>query len=493
MMPTGAATARAASADFVVTFDVGTRPNPFSGRVYLFFDPAGLLSVINEPRQGPNWFQPQPFVSRDVENWNPGEPLTIDLSAPDLHRFPHDLQRDQLVGKRVQAVIRFNPLEREVGTGPGNGFSQVVAVPTRGTVALTVDRLVPTHAFQETTWTKLFRVRSELLSRFHGRDVFIQAAVTLPRSYADAPEQRYPVILEIPGFGGTHRDGIHQAAVEESNPRGIEFLRVMLDPSCPLGHHCFANSANNGPWGDALVQEFLPALDARYRTRGEPGQRFLTGHSSGGWSSLWLQTRFPDDFGGTWSTSPDPVDFRDFQRIDLVRPDQNMYVDAAGSRRPLARMGGRVIVYYDTFAHMEDVLGFGGQLHSFEAVFSPRLPNGTPRLLWDRKTGAIDPQTAMSWRPYDIRRNLEENWAAVGPRLQGKLHVFMGSEDTFYLEGATRLLKQSLDSLDSDAVIEILPGRDHFTLFQGGLRARINQEMADVSVSNGNGRLQNRN
>jgi len=266
--------------------------------------------------------------------------------------------------------------------------------------------------------------------------------------------------------------------VAERNEGGVEFLRVVLDPSCRLGHHVFADSANNGPVGEALTTELIPALNKRFRTIPKASARFLTGHSSGGWSSLWLQVTYPEVFGGTWSTAPDPVDFRDFQRINLYRSGENMYVDGRGQRRPLARVNGQVRLWYKGFADMEWVLGHGGQLHSFEAVFSPRNSDGKPRLLWDRKTGRVDLQTARTWEKYDIRLVLERNWKTLGPRLKGKLHVFMGDVDTFYLEGATIRLKKSLADLGSDAVVEIHKDRDHFNLMRGGLRQRIRKEMA---------------
>ena len=112
---------------------------------------------------------------------------------------------------------------------------------------------------------------------------------------------------------------------------GVDMIHVMLDPSCRTGHHVFADSANNGPFGRALVEELIPHIEARFRGLGKPAGRFLTGHSSGGWSSLWLQTTYPDFFGGTWSTAPDPVDFRDFQKINLYAPGTNIFVDDKGA------------------------------------------------------------------------------------------------------------------------------------------------------------------
>jgi pimeloyl-ACP methyl ester carboxylesterase len=260
---------------------------------------------------------------------------------------------------------------------------------------------------------------------------------------------------------------------------GTEFLYVVLDPDCRTGHHVFADSVNNGPCGRALVEELIPHIEKTYRAVGKPEGRFVTGHSSGGWSSLWLQVTYPDTFGGVWSTAPDPVDFRDFQKIDLYKTGVNMFDDEAGKPRPIARQKGKPALWYRGFSDMEEVMGRGGQLASFEAVFSPRGGDGRPRKLWDRRTGAVNAETAKAWRCYDIRLVLENNWPALKPKLAGKIHVYMGGEDTFYLEGATERLKQSLAKLGSDAKVELFPNRDHGTLLDKPLRERIAREMAE--------------
>lgn len=468
---------------FEVRFDESVRKDPYTGRVYLFFGKKGAMPP-RDPRFGPNWFNPEPFVSKDVAGWKPGEPLTFDSSDKALLSYPKGASEFDPAGWRVQAVARFNPWEREVGVGEGNGFSEVAEATSTGGAPLVINKLVPERKFEENEWSKLLRVKSDRLSRFYGHDVFVQAAVLLPASYHKEPERRYPVMISVTGFGGTHHMGRRNAPVDENNPGGVEFLRVYPDPSCPLGHCVFANSANNGPWGSAFVEELLPALDKTYRTVAAPTARFLTGHSSGGWSSLWLQVAYPDAFGGTWSTAPDPVDFRDFQKIDLYRAGENMYVDREGQPRPIARRGTMPILWYRNFDHMETVLGYGGQLHSFEAVFSPRAKDGKPLRIWNRETGAVDSEAAKSWEQYDIRLKLEREWEQLGPKLKGKLHVFMGDLDTFYLEGATILLKESLKSLGSDAVVEIHPGKDHGSLLTPELVARIRREMAEAFLKN---------
>jgi hypothetical protein len=452
---------------------------PYTGRVFLFF-----TRRRPEPRFGPDWFRPEEFIARNVTNWKAGETLTFLSTDTGILAYPKPFKEIDLTGYRGQAVVRFNPFERQVGDGPGNGYSDVVAVETasgdHGPQLFVVDRLVPPQKFPETSWRKEFIVRSKLLSKFHGRDVSLSAAVVLPAGYEANPTRRYPTIFTVPGFSGTHFPSRADPLLPEPTQKGVDFLRVVLDPSCPLGHHVFADSANNGPVGEALIREFLPAFDRTFRSVGDPRARFLTGHSSGGWSTLWLQVTYPGQFAGTWSTSPDPVDFRDFQRIDLYRRGENLYFDEEGRARPLARFGGRVVLNFPGFAHMEDVLGPGGQLHSFEAVFSPRGSDGLPQLLWDPNTGAIHSETAHAWEKYDIRLVLERNWKTLGPKIAGKIHVFMGSEDTFYLDGATRLLGESLARLGSDAVVEIHRDKNHFTLLDLELIKRIHGEMADA-------------
>ena len=154
-----------------------------------------------------------------------------------------------------------------------------------------------------------------------------------------------------------------------------------------------------------------------------------------------------------------------------------MFRDRQGKTRPIARMGFLPVIFYDRFSKMEEAMGPGGQLGSFEAVFSPLGGDGQPRKLWNRATGAIDPEVAKAWEAYDIRLILERNWPTLGPKLGGKIHVITGGMDTFYLEGATQLLKDSLARLKSDAVVEIIPGRDHGTVLDHELARRLDREM----------------
>lgn len=467
--------AQPAPVEFHLVFTKNVSAEPFTGRVFVMLSKPAIKDVP----QRISWTQPQPFFAQEVKNWRPGTALII--SMPE-YGYPGPLAKLAKDTYSMQAVMDFG-LGRDCITSVGNGYStpirQEIDPAASGPIKVVIDQVNPQTPFKESDRTKLVEMESKLLSSFHGRPVQLRAAVLLPKSYAESPEKNYPAIYEIPGFGGTHQ--MIQRAVERNatDVAGVEMIYVMLDPSCPLGHHVFADSANNGPWGQALISELIPRIEASFRVQARPAARFVTGHSSGGWSSLWLQTAYPDYFGGVWSTAPDPVDFRDFQRVDIYAPGVNLFVDEKGEERPLIRKTGKVAMNYRPFSDVEHVMGHGGQLGSFEAVFSPRGGDGKPMPLWDRKSGAIDPKTAQSWERYDIRLQLERNWPELAPKLAGKIHVYMGAEDNYFLEGATRLLQKSLAGLGSDAVIELFPGRDHSSLMTTELRQRIAREMAE--------------
>jgi len=466
---------RAEALAFEVTYPASLRSEPIKGRVYVML---ASPSSGEDPRHGPNWFRPQPFFALDVDHWRPGEPLRIGSGADG---FPGPLEEIDPGKYAIQAVVRLNLDTHKIGDGEGNFYGPVVHAdldPKRGsTVALEVDHAVGPKVFKSTKRIKLVELASPKLSAFYHRPIKHRAAVILPKeSTGDGQATKLPAVYIIPGFGGDH---FMATAMADSTRMayGNDFIRVVLDPDCGTGHHVFADSATNGPRGTALVEEFIPHIESAFPALASPRARLLNGHSSGGWSSLWLQVAYPDFFGGTWSTSPDPVDFRDFQRINLYASGENMFRDRDGRRRPIARRGGVPALFYDKFCKMDDVIAWGGQLGSFEAVFSPLDQKGRPRKLWDRSSGAIDPEVARAWEAYDIRLVLERNWPVLGPKLKGKLHVIMGDTDTFYLEGAVKLLKESLAQLGSDAVVEMVAGRDHGSLLDAALAARINREM----------------
>lgn len=468
-----ASNALQAAVTFRVTMPQDAPAEKLPGRLYV------LLSQHDgrEPRFGPNWFAPEPFFGLDVEAPKPGDSIVIDDVADG---FPEKLSKLTPGKYRAQALLATNPDTQKYAHGPGNRYSEVREFTVRRgrdeEIEFSLEDVIPEQEPIEHPRLREIKLRSELLSKFHGRDVYERAIVVLPDGYDQHPDERYPVAYGIPGFGGSERDAIRYLPFVDAGQEPM--IVVALSGQCLWGHHVYADSATNGPRGQALVEEMIPHIDKEFRTVASPNGRFVMGHSSGGWSSLWLQVEYPDVFGGVWSTSPDPVDFRDYQQIDLyAKPPHNMYVDPKGKRRPLARNGVTPILWYDDFSQMDDVIARGGQLRSFEAVFSPLDEHGLPRKLWNRDTGEIDPVTAEAWKQYDIRLKLEREWPEIGPRLQGKLNIITGELDTFYLEGAVEKLQEALTQLGSDAVVEIIPGKDHGNILTSGLMLRIRGEM----------------
>ncbi len=464
---------------FVVTLSPQLDSPPVSGRVYVFTSQRDR----GEPMRGPDWFSPEPFFAVNVRNMAPGSSVRLDHTADG---FPDSLARLPAGPYRVQAVLDHNEDYPHHASGPGNFYSSVYTVSVDASrprsFELVLQHVVAESRLPESRWVHEVVLRSRLLSEFHGREVYERCAVVLPASYHAAPQRRYPVIYSIPGFGGGYgaaRQFLHQPPA--AGPGEAEFVRVFLSGQCKWGHHVYANSATNGPRGDALVQELIPHIDATFRTIAAPTARFVTGHSSGGWASLWLQVSYPEVFGGVWSIAPDPVDFRDWQQVNLYAdPPLSLYVDPQGEPRPIARRGRQPVLWYRDFARMDDVLSRGGQLRSFEAVFSPLDAAGQPQRLWDRQTGRIDPRVAAAWEKYDIRLVLERSWTELEPKLRGKLHIIAAELDTFYLEGAVINLRESLRQLGSDADIRILAGHSHGSMltpeFLAGLRREMSQQ-----------------
>jgi len=362
-----------------------------------------------------------------------------------------------------------------------NGFDPARAEP----VALTLSKRVPVKAFADTETQKAVSMKSAALSRFWGRAMDVEAVVLLPPSYAKRPQRRYPAVYVIHGYGGDHVStaGYLGPTISKAMAGGSpEMIYVFLNGECSLGHHEFADSVNDGPWGEALTREFIPYLEKKFRMDGVPRGRLLTGHSSGGWSSLWLEINYPEVFGGTWSTSPDPEDFRNFTNIDLLRGD-NFYYDTGGNERNLMRFHGKNIMSMKEYVQLERVLGdYGGQIQSFDSVFSPRGEDGRPMPVFDRDTGRVDPEVVKAWEErYDLDAYLRKNWKRLGPKLKGKIHVWVGTADNFHLDDSARLLERTLKELGAGANVTYIEGRDHFDLYRGGLTEKMAKEMYAVA------------
>jgi len=232
-------------------------------------------------------------------------------------------------------------------------------------------------------------------------------------------------------------------------------LLVTIQHANPYYDDSYAvNSANLGPYGDAITYELLPEIERRYRAVGEPWARTLYGGSTGGWEALAAQIMYPEEYNGCWANCPDPVDFRAFTIVNLYEHANAYYSGEGWKRTP--RPGqrnylGEVLTTLEQANHRELALGShsrsGGQYDAWEAVFSPVGEDGYPRRIWDKRTGEIDRETAAFWREhYDLSHMLERDWASLGPKLVGKLHINIGDMDSFYLNNAVYLLEAFLES-----------------------------------------------
>ncbi len=446
-------------------------------------------------------------VAREVPRLRPGVAVTLDDS--DL-AFPAPLSQLPPGDYLLQAVLDVDHDYNYGGRGAGDLVSDVVpvhlpsAMPPRLQLARTLPgrgdpwtavagRLPPAlqpHLEQARAHIEPIDFTSPALSAFRGEPVPMRGWVVLPPGY-ERGNQRYPTVYFTHGFGGRLDYLLANAATFYAGMAEGQFppmIWVLLDQSGPTGTHEFADSVNNGPWGQALTAELIPALEARYRMDARPSGRLLTGHSSGGWATLWLQVRYPAVFGGTWSTAPDSSDFHDFTGADLYAAHANVYHRADGSVLPLVRNDGKVIATFQQFAQLERVLGaYGGQMASFEWVFSPRGADGRPLPMFDRDSGDVDPAVVAYWREhYDIAHRIERDWPALKPDLDGKIHVIVGTADTFYLDGAAHRLQAVLDGLGARSDFRFPEGRTHFDLLtvgedRQGLLKQIAREMYAVA------------
>ncbi len=467
----------AAPVQFRVKFTTALSAAPVTGRVVLLLD----TNLMAEPREGAgpgNIFSLQPFYSVDVKDWKPDTLLVIDDRATFFLYRPSELPPRRYI---IQAVLDTDTTTWSFANAPGNGYSEAriasIDASRATSVDLTIDHRVEAPRFEETRFNKEVDLESRLLSNFYRRPVRMKAAVILPPSYFDTTA-RYPVVYDIPGWGGTHYNVASNSRRYRKNPDGLDRILVILNPDAPLGHHTFADSANNGPRATALVKELIPYIEGQYRVIAEPAARLLVGQSSGAWAALWLQVGYPEFFGGAWVTAPDPVDFRSFVGdTDIYQPNANVFFDADGRPRTQAISGSQELLTVKEFSDMERVVGDGEQLGAWESVFSRRAADGKPERLFDRTTGRVDPAVAQSWNNYDLRLILEAGWDALGPRLIGKLHIYVGTKDTFLLDRPARLLADFLARRKSDAVVEFVDGH-HFTVADNAvLRARVNDDM----------------
>ena len=479
----GLAASASAAVRFKITLDPELSKLPVSGRLFvLMSDKMEKLDRITTSFvPGGSWIS-----ANEVDAIRPGESITFD---PDQQAYPKPFSQAAKGTYQFMALLDVDHSYAYDGPGEGDLYGAVVQTEISDVpIELHLSKIMEGRQKpKDTDSIKLIEFESKLLSAFWGRPILMRAGIVLPPNYEKATAS-YPTVYNVHGFGGNYRGawGAGPRLIKEmQDGKQSEKVNVFLDASFPSGHHVFADSVNNGPWGTALTEELIPYLESKYRLISKPHARFLTGHSSGGWSTLWLQVTYPDFFGGTWSTAPDSVSFQSFTGINTTAgSSENAFRKQSGEERNLVRMNGKDVATMHDFVRQEEVAGpVGGQFASFDWVFSPRGPDGRPMKLFNRSTGDQDPYVQKTWEKYDINLIVQRNWATLGPKLLGKVHVIVGSMDTFHLEEAATVFCDFLKSQGREDTCEIVPERDHMNLYRSyqtypdGLALRIAKEM----------------
>jgi Putative esterase len=480
--------AAAAIPGFKITLPAGAQP--VTGRVFI------IISRTDNPEprlQIGSWRSRVEFLGRDVVGLEPGQAVYMDALTMG---YPFKSVRELPAGDYyVQALLnvytRFQRADghtvwahmdqwegQRLNRSPGNLYSSIGHFhldPLSGyEIQLTLDRtLPPVLTPGDTQYVKHIKIQSKLLSQFWGQPIYLGATVLLPEGYDAHPNAHYPVLYEQGHFslraplGFSTEPSPTDATPREGRIPGAELYRrwtsagfprmiavTFQHPTVYFDDSYAVNSANNGPYGDAIMTELIPYLEEHFRIIRQPYARVLSGGSTGGWESLALQVFHPDFFGGTWTFFPDPVDFTRYQLVDIYN-DNNAFLspgyDPPVPERPMERTAeGQVDMTMRQMSQLEDVLGSHGrsgqQFEAWEAVYGPVGPDGYPKPLWDKLTGKIDPQVAAYMRDhdYDIRYYLDKNWPTIGAQLVGKLHVYCGDMDNFYLNLAVYRLEDFL-------------------------------------------------
>jgi hypothetical protein len=348
---------------------------------------------------------------------------------------------------------------------PGNVYGEPVHVtydPKSATpIRLVADKVIPPIVPPpDTAQVKRIRIQSQILSTWWGHPIFLGATVLLPKDYDSRPDVRYPVNYEQGHFslrapGGFGSGGAFDTFWMAADTPRIIFV-TLQHPSPYYDDSYGVNSENNGPYGDAIMQELLPAVETRFRVIREPWARMLSGGSTGGWIAAAHQVFYPDFYGGSFASCPDAVDFRYHQIVDIYSDANAYYVDKGWMKvdRPnQVRVDGNIESMMKDENHFELTVGdksrSGGQWDIWEATYSPAGSDGYPKRIWNKETGEIDRSVAAAWKKYDLRAILETNWPTLGPKLAHKLNVYVGDMDSYYLNDAVEKLNEFLSKADN--------------------------------------------
>jgi hypothetical protein len=483
---------------FSVSFTTLQSAQPLDGRLLLVLstDPSA------EPRlQISNSVRTQMLFGLDIDGMKPGEPVVMDdavfgYPVRYLHDVPPGDYFVQVVLHKYETFHRADgytiklPMDRGEGQhwelAAGNLYSkpQKITLKAGGeTAPIVLDQIIaPIPEPKDTTYIRHIRIQSELLTKFWGRPMFLSANVLVPEGFDQHPDAHFPLMIfedhfndDFHGFRTTppdpnlkpdyserfHISGYNRIQQEEAYkfyqqwiaPKFPRFLVAQINHANPYYDDSYAvNSANLGPYGDAIETELIPAIERQFHAIGQGWARFAYGGSTGGWEALAVQVFYPEHYNGVFAACPDPVDFRGFTNINLYADKNAFYmegphmrVEQPGERDYLGRtlMTTRVINQYELArgSHSRS----GEQFDIWQAVYGPVGKDGYPQPIFKKETGEIDPATAAYWKEhFDLSAILAKNWATLGPKLEGKIHVYVGGADTYFLNDAVYYLEDML-------------------------------------------------
>ena len=486
---------------FAINFPAASSREALDGRVLL------LVSKDNskEPRLQINEdLTTQQVFGADVDGLKPEQEVIVDSSA---FGYPIRTLSDLKPGEYwVQALLhRYEtfkradghtvelPMDRGEGQqwsrAPGNLYSTpqkitVVANDDR-TIKITLDKIIPPiEPPKDTKYIKHVKLQSKLLTKFWGRPMHLGANVLLPEGFDSHPNARYPLVIfhghfpadfggfrEIPpdpnlkpeyserfhleGYNKIQQEYAHKFYKEWTGPNFPRMIIIEIQHANPYYDDSYAvNSENLGPYGDAITYELVPFIEKQFRGIGKGWARFMYGGSTGGWEALAAQIFYPDEYNGAWGACPDPIDFRAYTIVNIYEHENAYHAEAPwkeilrpGKRNYLGELAATI----QDMNYMELALGTnsrsGGQFDIWQAVYSPAGKDGYPKPIWDKVTGRIDRSVAEYWREhYDLGYILRRDWKKLGPKLEGKLHIYVGEADNYYLNNAVYLVETFLKS-----------------------------------------------
>ncbi len=495
----GAGLMKGAGLRFAISFTQEQSSTPLDGRM--------LLMVSANPEGEPRFqisddADTQLIFGIDVDGLKPGEEAVIDREVfgyprKSLAEIPPGEYTVQALLHRYETFHRSDghtvklPMDRGEGQhwnlAPGNLYSTPQKVrfdpASDQTIHIVLDRVIPPIPEpQDTKYVKHVKIQSELLTKFWGRPMHLGAVVLLPHGFEEHPDARYPLIVNhghfpytfsdfreappdpdlkpeyskrfgIEGYNRIVQEYAYQFYKEWTGPNFPRFLIIQIQHANPYYDDSYAvNSANLGPYGDAINRELIPYVEQKFRGIGAGWARFTYGGSTGGWEALATQIFYPDDYNGCFAACPDPIDFRAYTVVNIYQDKNAYYLDEQWKRTP--RPGkrnwlGHVSCTLEQMNHRELVLGThsrsGDQWDIWEAVFSPVGDDGYPKRIWNKLTGEIDHQVAEYWREnYDLGYILQRDWKTLGPKLKGKIHIYCGDMDNYYLNNAVYLVEDFL-------------------------------------------------